>query len=159
MPKTLFARTATLLTALAMASASTTHAAQQPTVEPVAFELCTPEGPLAVQKCDAFGLPPSYRVPAATRLIIEQVSGSCATDSEELGQPLRASVVAQTQGTLAEHSIIGVTEPGVPGGKIPLTLTRIYADPDSEVTIGLSEVPASGNRSCRLTFSGQLTKP
>ena len=158
MPKTRFALTATLLTALAMASASTVSAAQSQ-FGPVAFELCTPEGPLAVQKCEALGPPPSYRVPPGTRLVIEQVSGSCATDSEEPGQPFRASVVAQTQGVLAGHSIIGVAEPGVPGGKLPLTLTRIYADPDSEVTIGMSEVPASGNRSCSLTFSGQLVKP
>ncbi|MGH9897031.1 MAG: hypothetical protein ACREA0_34540, partial [bacterium] len=148
----------TLLTALAMASASTIHA-EQSKGEPVAFELCTPEGPSALQKCEALGLPPSYRVPAGKLLIIEQVSGSCAGDSEATGQPLRANVVAQTQGTLAEHSIIGVAEPDLPGGKIPLTLTRIYADPASEVTIGLTEVPAFSDRSCRLTFSGQLTKP
>ena len=158
MPKNHFACTATLVIALAMASASTIHAAQ-PNDEPVAFELCTPEGPLALQKCEAFGLPPSYRVPAGKRLIIEQVSGSCSGDPEATGQPFRASVIAETQGTLAEHSIIGVAEPDLPGGKIPLTLTRIYADPDSEVTIGLTEVPASDGRFCRLTFSGQLTKP
>lgn len=158
MPKICFARAAILLTALAMASPSTIRA-EQSKDEPVAFELCAAEGPSALQKCEAFGLPPSYRVPAGKRLIIEQVSGSCSGDPEAKGQPFRASVIAETQGTLAEHSIIGVAEPGVPGGKIPLTLTRIYADSDSEVTIGLTEVPASDGRFCRLTFSGELTKP
>ena len=45
-----------------------------------------------------------------------------------------------------------------PAGEIPLTLTRVYADASSTVTMGLMQVPAFGNRSCRAVFSGQLVK-
>jgi hypothetical protein len=96
-------------------------------------------------------------VPNGRRLIIEQVSGDCASDGNP-GLPLRAGIVAQTQAAVVEHAIIGVTRPDLPGGQIPLTLTRIYADANSPVTIGLSEVPAFSARLCRLAFSGQLVK-
>jgi hypothetical protein len=123
----------------------------------VAFVLCTPEGSAAVEKCGLLGGPSAYQVPVGRRLIIEQVSGNCADDGEA-GLPLRANIVAQTQGVTLQHGIIGVPNADTAGGLIPLTLTRIYADTNSSVTIDVGEVPAFANRLCRLTFSGQLVK-
>jgi hypothetical protein len=144
--------------ALAMGSGLTRHVeAADATDSPVAFQLCTPEGAGAVEKCGIFGLPPTYQVPAGRKLIIEQVSGDCA-DDDAAALPLRASIVAQTQGFVASHAIIGVPNTDAPGGKIPLTLTRIYADGNSTVTIGLSEVPVVAGRLCRMTFSGLLVR-
>ena len=123
----------------------------------VAFVLCTPEGSAAVEKCGILGGPSAYDVPVGRRLIIEQVSGNCADDGSA-GLPLTAKIVAKTQGVTLQHGIIGVANADSPGGQIPLTLTRIYADSNSSVTIDVSEVPAFANRLCRLTFSGQLVK-
>jgi hypothetical protein len=123
----------------------------------VAFVLCTPEGALAVEKCGILGGPATYQVPVGKRLIIEQVSGNCADDGGP-GLPLTANIVAQTQGVTLQHGVIGVPNADTPGGQIPLTLTRIYADSNSSVTIDVREVPAFANRLCRLTFSGQLVK-
>ena len=103
------------------------------------------------------GGPSAYDVPIGRRLIIEQVSGNCADDGSA-GLPLTAKIVAKTQGVTLQHGIIGVANADSPGGQIPLTLTRIYADSNSSVTIDVSEVPAFANRLCRLTFSGQLVK-
>ena len=125
---------------------------------PVAFELCTPEGDAAVEKCQAFGLPPTYQVPTGRRLIIEQVSGDCASDAAEPGRHGRVSIEARTNGTDASHLITLESRPDLPAGEIPLTLTRIYADAGSTVTMGLTQVPAFANRSCRAVFSGQLVK-
>jgi hypothetical protein len=130
----------------------------QQTLDPIAFELCTPEGDGAGEKCEALGFPPSYKVPAGRRLVIEQVSGLCGSDANQ-GEPLEASIIAQTKGVVAEHTIIGIPRLGVFGGKIPLTLTRIYADANSSVTIGVTGIPAFSDRFCRLAFSGQLVKP
>src|ERR687895_2389264 len=60
----------------------------QQVLNPVAFTLCTAEGAGAVEKCEAFGNPPTYQVPSGRRLIIEQVSGDCGSD-EDSGKPLR----------------------------------------------------------------------
>jgi hypothetical protein len=125
---------------------------------PVAFEICTPEGAAAVEKCQAFGLPPTYQVPLGRRLIVEQVSGDCASDATENGRQGRVSIEARTNGTDASHLITLEARPDLPAGEIPLTLTRIYADAGSTVTMGLTQVPAFGNRSCRAVFSGQLVK-
>ena len=125
---------------------------------PVAVELCTPEGDAAVEKCQVFGLPPTYQVPAGRRLIIEQVSGDCASDATEPGRHGRVSIEARTNGTDASHLITLESRPDLPAGEIPLTLTRIYADAGSTVTMGLTQVPAFANRSCRAVFSGQLVK-
>jgi len=124
---------------------------------PVAFNLCTAEGPQAVEKCEAVGNPPVYQVPHGRRLIIEQVSGDCGGDGSP-GEPLRMTIVAQTGGAVVEHAIIGIPRPSQPGGLIPLTNTRIYADPKSSVTIGLTEIPAFAGRFCRVAFSGLLVK-
>jgi len=126
---------------------------------PVAFNLCTAEGSNAQDKCAAFGYPPSYQVPAGRRLIVEQVSGDCGGDATEPGLPLRVGIVAQTHGVVVEHGIIGVPWPALPGGRIPLTLTRVYADGGSIVTLGITEVPGFSDRLCRIAFSGQLVKP
>ena len=125
---------------------------------PVAFEICTPEGPAAVEKCQGFGLPPTYQVPAGRRLVIEQVSGDCASDATEPGRHGRVSIEARTNGVDASHLITLDSRPDLPAGEIPLTLTRIYGDAGSIVTLGLTQVPAFGNRSCRIVFSGQLVK-
>ena len=61
-------------------------------------------------------------------------------------------------GTDASHLITLEARPDLPAGEIPLTLTRIYADAGSTVTMGLTQVPAFANRSCRAVFSGQLVK-
>jgi hypothetical protein len=125
--------------------------------KPVAFNLCTPEGPLAVQKCDAVGHPAAYDVPSGRNLIIEQVFGDCGGDGDA-GLPLRMTVVAQTDGVVVEHAIIGIPNRSTPGGLIPLTPIRIYADPKSSVTLGLTEVPGVSGRFCRAAFSAQLFK-
>lgn len=125
---------------------------------PVAFELCTPEGPAAVDKCQAFGLPATYQVPLGRRLVIEQVSGDCASDATEPGRHGRVSIEARTNGVDASHLITLDSRPDLPAGEIPLTLTRIYADGSSTVTMGLTQVPVFGNRLCRAVFSGQLVK-
>ena len=125
---------------------------------PVAVEICTPEGDLAVEKCQAFGLPATYQVPVGRRLVIEQVSGDCASDATEPGRHGRVSIDARTNGADASHLITLDSRPDLPAGEIPLTLTRIYADGGSAVTLGLTQVPAFGNRSCRAVFSGQLVK-
>ncbi len=130
----------------------------QPVLDPAAFALCTAEGLGAVEKCEAVGNPPTYQVPPGRRLLIEQVSGDCGTDYEH-GAPFLIKVVARTKGVVLGHEIIGVTRPDQPGGRIPLTLTRIYADPQSMVTIDLTGIPAVEGRFCRVTFSGQLVKP
>jgi hypothetical protein len=147
------------LTVILLVVAQTTRKAEaaDTTDSPVGFALCTPEGSAAAEKCGIFGLPPSYQVPAGRRLIIEQVSGDCADDGQP-GEPLRAGIVAQTQGAVLKHAIIGVPNAESPGGRIPLTLTRIYADGNSTVTIDVVEVPAFSARLCKLTFSGLLTK-
>jgi hypothetical protein len=124
---------------------------------PIGFALCTPDGLAAVEKCGVFGLPASYQVPSGRRLIVEQVSGDCADDGQP-GEPLRAMIVAQTQGVVLRHAIIGVPNTESAGGRIPLTLTRISADGNSIVTIDVGEVPAFSARLCKLTFSGRLTK-
>jgi hypothetical protein len=142
---------------VAMGSGLTRRVEAADTDASVAFQLCTAEGDGAVEKCGIFGLPPTYQVPSGRRLIIEQVSGDCA-DDDAPALPLRASIVAQTRGFVASHAIIGVPNPDSPGGRIPLTLTRIYADANSSVTIGLKEVPVFAGRLCRLTFSGLLVK-
>ena len=125
--------------------------------DPVAFALCTAEGPQAVEKCEAIGDPPAYQVPQRRRLVIEQVSGDCGGDGEP-GLPLKMTIVAQTGGVVVEHGIIGVPQAPLPGGQIPLTRTRIYADPKSSVTIGLTGIPAFSGRFCRVAFSGLLFK-
>ncbi len=125
--------------------------------DPVAFALCTAEGAQAVEKCQAVGDPPAYQVPNRRRLIIEQVSGDCGGDGAP-GEPLRMTIVAQTGGVVVEHAIIGIPRPPQPGGLIPLTRTRIYADAKSSVTIGLTEIPAFSGRFCRVAFSGLLVK-
>jgi hypothetical protein len=116
--------------------------------KPVAFNLCAPEGPQAVEKCEAIGHPAAYDVPDGRTLIIEQVSGDCGSDAAP-GLP---------GGVVVEHAIIGIPNASLPGGQIPLTPTRIYADPKSAVTIGLTEIPGSSGRFCRAAFSGQLVK-
>jgi hypothetical protein len=130
----------------------------QPALDPVAFTLCTPEGPGATQTCDALGFPASYQVPAGKRLIIEQVAGSCGGDAEQ-DESTEAAIVARTAGVIVSHPISGSRLPTDLAIRIPLTLTRIYADPHSSVTIGLTRVSASNNRYCWLRFSGQLVKP
>ncbi len=130
----------------------------QQVLDPVAFALCTAEGPAAVQKCEVIGNPPTYQVPPGRRLVVEQVSGDCGTDYDP-GAPLLIKIVAQTKGVVLGHEIIGVTRSDAAGGRIPLTLTRIYADPHSTLTIDLTGIPAVEGRFCRATFSGQLVKP
>jgi hypothetical protein len=125
--------------------------------KPVAFNLCAPEGAAAIEKCDVIGHPAAYDVPSGRTLIIEQVSGDCGSDAAP-GLPLRMAVVAQTGGVVVEHAIIGIPNASLPGGQIPLTRTRIYADPKTSVTIGLTEIPGSTGRFCRVAFSGQLVK-
>ena len=125
---------------------------------PAAIEICTPEGDAAIDKCQAFGLPPTYQVPAGRRLVIEQVSGDCASDATEPGRHGRVSVDARTNGVDASHLITLDSRPDLPAGEIPLTLTRIYADAGSTVTMGLTQVPVFANRLCRAVFSGQLVK-
>lgn len=127
-------------------------------VEPVAFTLCTPEGPGATQTCTALGFPASYTVPPGKRLIIEQLAGSCGGDADQ-DESTEATIVAQTAGVIVGHPIGGVLLPPGSAVRIPLTLTRIYADPQSVVTIGLTSVAAFSNRRCWLRFSGQLVKP
>lgn len=124
---------------------------------PAAFELCTSEGPNAAQKCAAFGLPAAYTVPPGRLLVIEQVSGQCSGDDQP-GLPTLASILVQTDGVVVPHTIIGVPQSNLPVALIPLTLTRMYADPNSTLTLGLTDVPAISNRLCRIAFSGQLIK-
>ena len=147
------------LTVVLLVGAQTTRRAEAADTadSTIGFALCTPEGPAAAEKCGIFGLPPSYQVPAGRRLVIEQVSGDCADDGQP-GEPLRGGIVAQTQGVVLRHAIIGVPNTESAGGRIPLTLTRIYADGNSNVTIDVGEVPAFSARLCKLTFSGLLTK-
>jgi hypothetical protein len=150
---------ALIASVLALASAPARHAEAAETIaSPVAFDLCTGDQPPAVQKCQALGPPPAYQVPAGRVLIVEQVSGDCGSDAQP-GLPLRPQIVAQTSGTIVRHTIIGVTHPDEPGGRIPLTLTRIYADANSSVTIGLTDVPGGPSGAfCRVSFSGRLEK-
>ena len=148
---------ATLGAFLIPGSASSRPAEADALRTPVAFSLCTAEGDQAVEKCQVIGNPPAFQVPPGRRLIIEQVSGDCGGDGEP-GLPLRMTIVAQTGGVLVEHAIIGIPRPPQPGGLIPLTSTRIYADPRSSVTIGLTEVPAFAGRFCRVAFSGLLVR-
>ena len=149
-----------LASAAALAFAPIWRAEAAETVDsPVAFEICTPEGAAAVEKCQVLGLPPAYQVPGGRVLIIEQVSGSCGSDAAP-GLDFRPELLAQTNGAVVGHWIIGVTNPEDPGGLIPLTLTRIYADPASAFTIGLTGVPSGlAGRFCRLSVSGRLAKP
>ncbi|HEY7601704.1 MAG TPA: hypothetical protein VIB60_04285 [Methylomirabilota bacterium] len=125
--------------------------------EPVAFRLCTAEGPNVLVKCQTLGDPPSRTVPAGRRLVIEQVSGECASDVSNPVVPPTAEILAQTGGTVVPHAIVLVPFASLPGGLVPLTLTRIYADPGSQVTIGLDGL--SGEKFCRMSFSGQLVRP
>ena len=125
--------------------------------DPVAFRLCTADGPDGLAKCAVFGDPPARTVPSGRRLIIEQVSGECGGDAIIPGLPQSADILAQTGGTVVPHSILLVTFPTLPGGVLQLTSTRIYADPGSQVTIGLAGL--SGESFCRLSFSGQLVRP
>ena len=127
------------------------------TAAPVAFVLCAPEGFNAQQRCDAFGQPPAYQVPSGRVLLIEQVSGVCSGDDLP-GEPWHADIVASTQGVIVPHAILGIPGALTSGGSIALTLTRIYADPGSSVTIGLIGIPGSANRFCHLAFSGRLLK-
>ncbi len=134
------------------------EAAAESQVSPVAFELCTAEGALAIEKCQVLGPPPTYVVPAGRVFTIEQVSGDCSSDAAP-GSPLRPAIVAQTGGAVVPHWIIGIPrEAPFPGGLIPLEATRIYADTNSIVTLGLSDVPRIADRFCRVSFSGTLTK-
>jgi hypothetical protein len=125
--------------------------------DPVAFRLCAADGPDGLAKCAVLGDPPARTVPSGRRLIIEQVSGECGGDVIVQAIPQSADILAQTGGTVVPHSILLVTFPTVPGGVVQLTSTRIYADPGSQVTIGLAGV--SGDSFCRLSFSGQLVRP
>ncbi len=125
--------------------------------EPVAFRLCTGDGPGGIAKCSVLGDPPTHQVPAGRRLIIEQVSGECGSDEVvPVAQPV-ADIIAQTAGAVVPHSLALLLFPNRPGGIVSLTNTRIYADPGSQVTIGLGAI--SGDSFCRLAFSGQLVKP
>ena len=157
-------RRSVLITALGcVAAVSFTplwHAEAAETVEsPIAFEICAADGADAIEKCNALGMPPAYQVPATRVLIVEQVSGDCGSDASP-GLPLRPALLAQTGGTLVGHFIVGVTDPTRPGGVIPLTLTRVYADPGSSFTIGLDHVPTGPlGRFCRASVSGRLAKP
>ena len=125
--------------------------------EPVAFRLCTGDGPGGIAKCIARGDPPTHQVPAGRRLIIEQVSGECGSDQVTPVTQQVADIVAQTAGAVVPHSIVLLTFPNQPGGVVSLTNTRIYADAGSQVTIGLGAV--GGDSFCHLAFSGQLVKP
>jgi hypothetical protein len=149
-----------LASAVALAFAPMWRAEAAETVDsPVAFEICTPEGAAAVEKCQALGLPAAYQVPVGRVLIVEQVSGSCGSDATP-GLDLRPALLAQTNGAVVSHWMIGVTDPDEPGGLIPLTLTRIYADPASAFTFGLTGVPSGlAGRFCRASVSGRLAKP
>lgn len=130
----------------------------QAAVDPVAFTLCTPEGPGATQTCEALGFPASYQVPAGKRLIIEQVAGSCGGDAEQ-DESTEAAIVARTAGVIVAHPISGSPLPPGLAVRIPLTLTRIYANPQSLVTVGLTSVRGSNSRYCWLRFSGQFVTP
>jgi hypothetical protein len=149
-----------LASAVALAFAPHWRAEAAETVDsPVAFEICGAEGAGAVAKCEALGLPAAYQVPAGRVLIVEQVSGSCGSDADP-GLDFRAALSAQTNGVVVSHWIIGVTNPADPGGLIPLTLTKIYADPASAFTIGVADVPTGpGGRFCQASVSGRLAKP
>jgi hypothetical protein len=151
---------AIVVVAFAAGAASTSNVEAADSVgSPVAFKLCPAEGEDAVVKCQVIGDPASYLVPTGRLLTIEQVSGDCGGDGEP-GEALRISIKTQTGGVSVPHWIIGVPfETNASGGLIPLTLTRIYADPNSSVTIGLGFVPSVSGAFCRLSFSGTLTKP
>jgi hypothetical protein len=128
--------------------------------EPVAFRLCVPEGDGAVEKCGIFGDPATYVVPAKQQLTIEQVSGDCSSPALADPRVQTAEIVAQTGGTILPHQVLVVTILDTPGGTVPVTNVRVYADPGSIVTIGLGGIAADpGGRFCRLVFSGQLVRP
>jgi hypothetical protein len=150
---------AAVVLTIALGAMSTWHVEAADVVgSPVAFELCSPEGAAAVEKCQIIGNPPSYTVPPGRVLTIEQVSGDCGGDGQ-IPSPWRVSIIAQTGGVSVPHWIIGVADPDSVAGPVPLTNTRIYADGNSSLTVGLTEVPGFNNRFCRLSFSGTLTKP
>ena len=126
----------------------------------VAFRLCVAEGDPAIEKCGVFGDPASYVVPTKKQLTIEQVSGDCAGAALADPRVQTGEIVAQTGGTVLPHQVLLVTVLGAPGGTVPVTNVRIYADPGSIVTIGLGGIaPDPGGRLCRLVFSGQLGRP
>lgn len=126
---------------------------------PIAFQLCVADGADAIVKCNAVGSPAAYQVPAARVLLVEQVSGDCGSDAQP-GLALYPALAAQTGGVLVNHWVVGIPNPNQPGGLIPSTLTRVYADPGSTFTIDLTRVPAGSlGRFCRISVSGRLVKP
>jgi hypothetical protein len=135
------------------------HAARQP----FQVSLCRSYG--SVNSCGS--TPAGITVSPNRRLVIEYVSGFCPPSGSLLGQGQTFTAMLETTagGTVASH--VMHTVPGVSIGPEATVaalglngfnvaqLTRIYADPGSQVTADV-EVSGLVNRSivCRLTLSG-----
>lgn len=124
---------------------------------PFQFDLCT-----AVVAGLSCGITPNAEnVPAGKRLVIELVTATCELkkDSTSLHNTiLSVAVTTEINGDSVLH-YFGVTpvSPQLDSTyKYTVTqLTRLYADPETEVSVGVF-ANALGSRRCFVTFSGRL---
>jgi len=136
--------------------------------------------PFQTTLCRFFGTnlcqstPSSFSVPAEGRLVIEYVSGLCPPAGTSLSSPGEnisgAILHTVVDGVQANH-LLRIT-PGVAvgatgtvadldlNGFVVAQITRIYADPGSQVTLDIA-VGGLGDTSisCTLAISGHLEKP
>ena len=96
-----------------------------------------------------------FTVPVAQRLVIEYVSGQCGVT----GQLLAPTPFIQTvTGGVTTSHFITLPTGFIPSAEVAVQfgqLVKIYADPGTNVTVGLLQQGVG----CGITFSGQLVTP
>jgi hypothetical protein len=111
-----------------------------PARQPFAARVCTFVGTL---RCNTFE-PQTFTVPSRVRTVIEQISGTCASD----GQTSVNLVLSTVVGTVHVDTTLPLAF-NAGGGPIqfivvPPTLTRIYPDPGTSVTFQFNGTVTSG---------------
>lgn len=123
--------------------------------------------PLAINLCNASdsgtvcgGIPNFFTLPAGQRYEIEQVSGQCLTSDP--GNISVAVLGATVNGTGTQTSLPDLPNAALGAGFIiPATMTRIYPDAGSEISLQLnpSHVTSSPGLICNVTLIGHTTRP
>jgi hypothetical protein len=123
--------------------------------------------PLAINLCNASdsgtvcgGVPNFFTLPAGQRYVIEQVSGQCLTTDP--GNIAVANINATVNGTGARTSLPDLPSAALGSGFIiPATMTRIYPDAGTELSLelGPGQVSSSPGLICNVTLIGHTTRP
>ena len=124
--------------------------------------------PFAINMCNATNsgtacgnVPHFFTAPLGRRIVIEQISGFCSSvDSTASGVVRLDATVAGMPGVLTVLPQ-GPFNPSLGFGFIiPATLTRIYPDPGTDFSFGLSPAGQSGSGIvCNASLIGYTTRP